>query len=71
MLIRAAGRTCNRDIVKRFLDSRFLAIAEATVWALGDIGDAEALKDLKLVAKDSSRPQIIREIAEELVSDPT
>ncbi len=69
VLIRAAGRTGDREIPKRFLESRLLALEEAAVLALGDIGDFAALEDLRRVVNDSRRPQIIRELAEELVSD--
>ena len=68
-VIRAAARTGNREIARRFLDSRFIALEEAAVEALGDIGDAAALEDLGRTANDLSRPQFIRELAQELLSD--
>ena len=60
-LIRAAGRTGDREIPGRFLESRFIALEEAAVQALGDIGDSTALKELRRVANDPRRSQLIRE----------
>jgi hypothetical protein len=69
VLIRAAGRTGVGDISRHFLRSPFLALEEAAVQALGDIGDAAALDDLRIIAKETGRPQLVRELAEELASD--
>lgn len=65
-VIRAAGRSGDRGIPKKFLDSRFVALKEAAVEALGDIGDPVALEDLRQVAGDSDQPDFIRELAKEL-----
>ena len=71
VLIRAAGRTGDHDLLRRFLGSRFIALEEAAVQALGDIGDSTALKDLRRIANDPRRSQLIRELAEELASEIT
>ncbi len=70
-LIRAAGRTGDHEIPRYFLESRFIALEEAAVQALGDVGDSAALEDLRRVANDPQRSQLIRELAEELASDLT
>ena len=43
-VIRAAGRSGDREIPKSFLSSRFTALQEAAVEALGDIGDHAAIE---------------------------
>jgi len=52
-----------------FLNSHNFVVIEAVVEALGDIGDVEAVADLKRIACDSDCPESIRELASELVSE--
>jgi hypothetical protein len=68
-LIRAAGHTGDRSLADHFLGSRYLALQEASVVAIGDVGDGSARDDLRKVAEDTKRSLLIRELAEELASD--
>jgi len=68
-LIRAAGRTGDQALPRRFLRSQFIDLEEAALEALRDLGDSEALNELTRVASDHTRSRIIRELAKELASD--
>jgi hypothetical protein len=68
-LIRASGKTRNRNISESFLSSPILALEEAAVQALAEIGDTSAIASLRRVAATPSEPQLIRELAAELLTD--
>jgi hypothetical protein len=68
-LIRAAGYVGDRSLANHFLESQYLALQEASVVAIADVGDSATLSDLKRIAEDTNRSHLIRELAEELASD--
>ena len=68
-LIRAAGHVGDRSLADYFLGSQHLALQEASVVAIADVGDVGTLKDLRAIAQDTNRSSLIRELAGELASD--
>ena len=69
VLIRALNREEDLRLLKGFLDSPHLALQEAAVQAIGDIGTPAAVEMLKRIAGDSTRRRVIQKLAAELVSD--
>lgn len=68
-VIRSLGLTGNRSLSGQFVKSGRIALQEAAVEALGDVGDTHAITELRTIARDASYPTMIRELANELATD--
>jgi hypothetical protein len=68
-LIRAAGRAGERLIVDKFIDSPLTDLQAAAVEALCDIADEECVRRLTEIANDQARSALVRDLAEQFLSE--